>query len=349
MNVRGLYGKILSAINEIVIKNIDSKVSRFLRRVLGDKRHFRLTNYLNHESRLLGRYSYGNKSYDDKQTVVIMFDGNFSSPGLADILRSICSVYQWCKMNNRIFKLYFTSPFVLTDYLVPNMYDWIIDTKDLDFKNSSPFAIFSYNNFYGEKKQLELQEYSLNKLLSCHKKQIHLYSNLFCYDSYFYNNYHELFKNECRLENEIMSFQKEIGTEYITISFRFTQLLGDLKDSFGVPLPEKEKWKLIEVCINAIEPILKINKVEKAIITSDSKTFLHEVAKLPFVYLIPGEPDHINNRDNSQDVVRKAFWDTMMISRAKKAYMVRTPIMYTSGFAKRAAMIGNIQFEEILL
>ena len=349
MNISEIYGKILSVLYTKCIKRIDSPVSVFLRKVIGNEKHFRMTNRLVHESRLLSRYSFSRDRYKGKKTVVLFYDGTFSSPGLADMLRAICSVYQWCKEKDLNFKLYCSKPFRMSDYLVPNEYDWTINTEDIDYSNSKPYAIFSYNKFYGEKKQEELQKYSLDRILNFQTEQIHLYTNLCCYDNYFFNNFHGLFKIEKKLEQELLLFQKEIGSEYITISFRFTQLLGDLKDTFAEPLPEEEKTKLIKKCIDSIKPIIDKNKVAKTIVTSDSKTFLQEVAKLPYVYLLPGEPDHINNSGLSDNIVRKTFWDTMMISRARKAYMVRTPIMYTSGFAKRAAMIGNVPFEEIVI
>lgn len=86
----------------------------------------------------------------------------------------------------------------------------------------------------------------------------------------------------------------------------------------------------------------------KVLITSDSETFLAEVSSLPYVYLLPGKVGHIAN-STSKEVIKKTFWDMFMISRSLKAYMVRTKQMYKSGFAKRAAMIGNIEFEEVLI
>ena len=349
MSITDIYGKTLSVIYAKCIKGVDSQVSVFLRKAIGDERHYWMTNRLVHESMLLGRYSFFRERYRGQKTVVLFYDGTFSAPGLADMLRAICSVYQWCKDNDLIFKLHCCKPFRMSDYLVPNEYDWTIHEEDINYRKSRPYAIFSYNYFYGEKKQVELQKYSLDRILKFQTEQIHVYTNLSCYDDFFFGNFHELFKIEDKLEEELSLFQREVGSEYITISFRFTQLLGDLKDSFAEPLPDEKKTELIKICIDSIETINENNSFGKTIVTSDSKLFLEEVAKLPYVYLLPGEPDHINNSDISNNVVRKTFWDAMMISRARKAYMVRTPIMYTSGFAKRSAMIGNVPFEEIVI
>lgn len=306
-------------------------------------------NYLMQESKVLQKYNVFPSKNHGMQTVVFIHDGSTTTVGLADLLRAICAIYQWSKNNNKIFKLICNTPFEMTDYLVPNKYNWQMDKNELDFENSKPRAIFTFTKFYGLKEQEKLSENSLNKLLGIHTKQLHLYSNLICYDSFFYENFHELFKTNQTLEEELKTFQQEIGGEYITISFRFTQLLGDLQDCFAEPLPESERKKLIEVCLKSIKSIIEKNNVDKAVVTSDSNSFLAEVSKLPYVHLLPGEIDNIINSDVTQAAVRKTFWDTMMIARARKAYMVRTPIMYTSGFAKRAAMIGGIPFEEVLI
>ena len=47
------------------------------------------------------------------------------SGGLADRLKGIVSVFEWCKKHNRHFKINFCEPFSLQDYLLPNKYDWL--------------------------------------------------------------------------------------------------------------------------------------------------------------------------------------------------------------------------------
>lgn len=292
-------------------------------------------------------YSRSSKNIGDK-TVVLIFNGDICNVGLADRLRSTASIYHWCKLNGLKLYIFFNKPFCLSDYLIPASYNWSITEKQLDYGKAEPISLISYNWIFGEEKSIELHRWYLHKLINSKFSQIHIYTNTYCYDDYFYESFNELFKPSTQLESELDMFGAEIGTEYISISFRFTQLLGDLKDTYGQPLPEHERKRLIKKCIDAIKPILEDYDAEKCLVTSDSKIFLEEVSNLPYVYLLPGEVGHISN-DVSEEQVRKTFWDMFMISRAKKAFMVRTKQMYRSGFAKRAAMIGNIPFEEIIL
>ncbi len=280
-----------------------------------------------------------------------MFDGNVYNTGLTDKLRAITSVYYWTKKNGYDFIIFFNYPFDLQEFLIPNCYKWDENKNSIVYskKDAVPKALISYNGIFGEKKNVELHKYYLDSLAKEGEKQIHLYTNTYCYDEYFRECFHELFKPSLELKKELDFFSKEIGNSYITISFRFAQLLGDLKDTFGKPLPQNEKTELILKCKEAILPILKKNpNASKVLVTSDSETFLAEVSSLPYVYLLPGKIGHTAN-NISKDEVKKTFWDMFMISKSLKAYMVRTKQMYKSGFAKRAAMIGNIEFEEVMI
>lgn len=318
----------------------------FLHFFLGSNLYFKLKNYL--EVRPVAHLYLKGKNATDLKTIVLMFDGQVYNAGLADRLRSMASVFSWCKKHGLELKIFFNQPFALSDYLVPNLYDWIVSKDFLDYSIACPKALISFSKIFGEDNNRLFHREALDYFLKCGKEQIHLYTNTYCYDECFYECFNELFKPSAQLETELNGFGCDIGTEYISVSFRFTQLLGDLKDTFGQPLPEKEREVLIKKCIDSIMPILDDNKVEKCLVTSDSKTFLEEVSKLPYVYLLPGEVGHISN-DVSEEQIRKTFWDMFMISRAKKAYMVRTKQMYRSGFAMRAAMIGDIPFEELII
>ena len=314
--------------------------------VLGDKLYFRIKSYLEVRG-VANRYPIRNP-HSSLKSVVLIFDGNVYNAGLADKLRSMTSVYYWCKKNNIEFRILFTYPFVLSDYLLPNSYAWVIRLDEINYSKASPKALISYNNLFGAEKNTELHRSYLDSFLATGYEQIHLYTNTYCYDSHFSECYNELFKPKGELEKELEVFHKQIGCDYISISFRFTQLLGDLKDSFGTPLSDKDKRILIDKCIDSIKPIIEDCGVRKALVTSDSETFLDEIEGLPFIYIIPGAVGHIMN-DVTDEQIRKAFWDMLMISHAKKAFMVRTPIMYRSGFAMRSAMIGNVPFEELVI
>lgn len=282
------------------------------------------------------------------QRIVLFFDGTVINAGLADRLRAMTSVYHWCKNNQIEFKIYFEYPFCLKDYLKPNKVDWMITDFELKHDKYINKALISFSDLFGEKINNLLHRRYLDTLLTSGNKTIHLYTNTCCYDEFFNHDFHDLFVTDVSLENEIQSFLTEIGGKYISLSFRFAQLLGDLEDIYGEPLSDDLKEKLIEKCAKSIKPLLYDNGVDKCVVTSDSCSFLQDVSKLPYVFLIPGTVGHIRNQVTDEQV-RKTFWDMLMISHAQKAYMIRTPIMYRSSFAKRAAMINNVPFEEFVI
>ncbi len=340
-----LIARIIDRIDYIERKNNRT----VLRNLLGEWRYFCLKNWIEiSKSRKYSTKSSFLKKKQRLQRIVLVFDGTVINVGLADRLRAMTSVYHWCKNNQIELKIYFEYPFCLKDYLKPNKYDWLITDSELSKNDCLKKSLISFSDLFGEKNNNVFHRRFLDTLLTSGNKTIHLYTNTCCYDESFYQDFHDLFVTDVSLENEIQSFLAEIDGKFISLSFRFAQLLGDLEDTYGEPLSDDLKAELLEKCVKSIKPLLYENGVDKCIVTSDSCSFLQDVSKLPFVYIIPGTVGHIRNKV-TEDQVRKTFWDMLMISQAQKAYMVRTPIMYRSSFAKRAAMINNVPFEELVI
>ena len=332
------------------ISKPESVIHKVFRKLLGESAYYKLICNVELLP-IRDNYSCSKEQIAQSNEVIIQFDGKIYNTGLADRLRAITSIYHFCKENGLVFKINFVHPFCLDSFLVPNTYDWKVGADEIRYgKNISiPMAILSYARIFGEKKNIELQKEQLSRLNSLLDKQIHLYSNCFCNDDSFYDDFHQLFKPSTRLERLLQSFISEIGKPYISASFRFTQLLGDLKDTYGQPLREDDQKKLISKCIRGLDNIhQKHPKFGKILVTSDSSTFLKEVSKLHYVYIVPGSVGHIAQSDDD-GVAERAFVDMFLVANAKKAYMLRTQEMFKSGFAKRGAMIGGIEFEEIVL
>lgn len=282
--------------------------------------------------------------------VIIMFDGKAGQPGLADCLRGIASVYYICKTNNIPFKVRYKHPFELSEYLIPNKYQWTISDDEITFDKDKAYPVVctSYNDIFKEKNLILQKEYLTKKLKDYSGKQIHLYTNTFCYDEHFNDMFQELFNLSENLEHHVNYNLECLKGKYISASFRFATLLGDLDDTFGTPLPGNERENLMQRCINAIEELHKSNpQYNKILITTDSVTFSEKVKQtLSYVYIIPGAMGHLAY-NGTEEVVLKTFLDLFLISRAETVYMIRTDIMYRSGFAKRAAFIGNKPFIEM--
>lgn len=272
-------------------------------------------------------------------TVIIMVDGRYLQGGLADRLRGITSVYDYCKKHNVSFKIKFTSPFLLNNYLQPNKYDWTINEKDICYNTNC--AVVRLLNDY------EIPT-TLHSLYLKHwlkqGKQIHIYTNSNFRDEYFGRNFHELFKPSAKLQEQIGYHLAQIGGKYISISFRFTTLLGDFQDCINHPLEKEEQDNLINKCLTAISNIDKIGPAHsKILVTADSEKFLKEATKLPNTYIIAGSVGHFDYSSNEEKEM-KTFLDFLMIAGAEAVYLARSGQMYNSGFCRHAAMISGKKF-----
>lgn len=282
--------------------------------------------------------------YINNNTVVYMADKYVSFGGLADRLRGIISLYDWCKRNNKVFKIYFQEPFSLSHYLVPNLYDWQIYDSVYQGKSvliDTPPHLTDVVKF---------QNYMFDKYLTRGEMQINCYTNadLVSNKSKFSSLFNELFKPSDELKKLLDGYQVFFGKKYISVSFRFVKLLGDFNDCIDKTLTEKEQQKLIKKCIDALVEINNMNHGTKMLVTADSSKFLEEVKKLEFVVVLPGEIGH-SNYSHSEAAHMKTFLDFMMIANASKIYLARTSQMFKSGFARKASMVNNVPFEEFII
>lgn len=279
-----------------------------------------------------------------KQCVIFMVNGFTLHGGLADRLKGILSVYSWCLSRNVQFKIHFISPFQLTKYLLPNKYDWMIDEKDVFYDYSTKVSYLMLDTVSDSMDKAFLNKETIKWMDGqwlAHNGQIHVYTNAECCQESYSELFSSLFKPSDELSCIISQTRNMIGNEYITISFRFTTLLGDFHDCINQELPFEEQKKLIEHCLCAIKNIKSKHPTKyKTVVFSDSEKFLTKAKELPNVQILSGEIGHIDNNSNSATHL-KTFLDFFMISNATKVYLVKSKQMYNSAFPRIAALIGN--------
>ena len=277
------------------------------------------------------------------KTVFFMVDGRSIHGGLADRIKGMVSLYALCKKNSWDYKIYFIYPFPLTDYLIPNTYDWTITPNEICYnkKYSSPVLLNSYQlptSFH--------QAYLKKRMWK--KKQLHVYSESPWAEKQFSTLFHTLFRPTEKLQNDINLNLSNIGSEYISATFRFQQLLGDFKEGNYPILPQNEKNILINKCLNKLQLLHQKHPSYKILVTSDSRTFLTTITKLDYVYIIPGNVVHMDYTDQASfKVYEKSFLDYFLIAHAAKIYLIYNQQMYKSGFAKQAAKLYNRPYKEI--
>ena len=291
------------------------------------------------------------KISEDGKAIIAMVDGKIKHGGLSDRICGIVSVFQYCVTHNIKFKIYFKYPFHLESFLIPNKYDWTIRDDEVSNNSKDASAVYiSYISYYS-RNPLDMRHYADRKL-NIKKKQIHVYSNMRYFGrdefSYYFNM---LFKKTPLLEQAINDNIASLGNNYVSITFRFQQLLGDFKETgFPTLKTELERTSLIKKCIHTIARIYEVEK-KKVLVTSDSKTFLDEVKRnFDFVYIIPGKVAHMDyeNKNNPNiELYLKSFVDFFLIAGADTVYLGNIKPLYRSSFPETAAMVYKKNYYEI--
>lgn len=292
--------------------------------------------------------SSASRSKSQDNLVIYMADGKMLHGGISDRLCGLISTYEYCLRHGKKFKVYFDSPYKLSEFLEPNHYNWVISKEELVFnkRDAKPIYIPFLHDI---EKQKELADRRLNHNIP----QLHVYTNMrYFHKEDFSLRYQELFKESESLRKNIDKNLKELTEDYISITFRYQQLLGDFTEgNFPVLQSEEEREKLIEKGIKTIVDIHKKNpKFKKILVTSESLTFLERAKQLDYVYVVPGEIVHIDflKKAVGNDIHLKSYLDFFMIANAKKIYLAKYSPLYPSTFCKTASFLKNREFIEIL-
>lgn len=295
------------------------------------------------------------KAYNERKWVVFMADGKRHHGGLVDRLRSMTSIFKYCKDEGLDFKINFVEPFHLEKYLMPNHYDWLISPEQVSYNShdSRPVYMTTSSKCGSHERERRYQLSVTRAMLSKNYKQIHVYCQAFDFnEDYFAEMFDYLFKPTPMVEEALALHLKALGGvgNYLSVSSRFLELLGDFKEPKAVKtLAPDEQTKLMEACISQIERIHEQHPdVRRILVTSDSSRFLKACGRLPYAYVIPGEIAHMDvHGTDGNDQHLKTFVDFLAIARARKSFLLLTGDMYRSSFALRAAQIGFHDFSVV--
>lgn len=283
--------------------------------------------------------------------VVCIFDGKIKNGGLADRLRGIVSVYEVCKEQNLEFKIVFTSPFNLSEFLEPNIIDWRITEEELNY-NTAVTRLCYIDTLTGSEYEAKKQKQWFKREFKKNYKEFHVRSNaIFSYNGDYSTLFNELFKPSPKLQASIEKQKKIFSTNYISASFRFMNLLDDFNETIELhsKLTKEEQKELITKNIEQLQLLHNEYPEKRILVNSDSTTFIQTAAKLDYVYVIPGNITHIDgkNSSNEYETYEKTFLDFFMIANAERIYLLRTGQMYDSGYPFAASKIYNKSFEKI--
>lgn len=269
------------------------------------------------------------------------------------------SVYKVCKELGLEFKIGHFYPFDLSVYLKPNKVDWHIPEEYVDMNKHNvevvelpilPNVITGFTDRQGFNYHLNRLRSQLLKA-SKKGKQIHVYTNTSLTPGKEYSEcFHELFKPSEDLQRQVEWNKEQMGGQFISITARFQNLMGDFYEGklYKALDIEEEKQEYIRKCIGKVEEIHSKHSGLKVLVTSDSARFIEAVKKLHYVHVIPGKLVHMQfTSDASYDNYLKNFVDLLTLSEAQKVYLIQTGKMYVSHFAESASLINNRPYELI--
>ena len=290
------------------------------------------------------------RANNGQKQIICMFDGRTDHCGMTDRLRGIVSSYAISKELGYDFRIYFITPFLLEDYLLPNQLDWTIRAEDISYHTADSKVVYCGSN--GTLVEPFFQKLWLRKCFREAPKQAHVYTNvnILPRGKKFGTLFDELFKPAPAVERAVSEHLEKLQGGYYTMSLRFQRLLGDFHERDGVDISAEEQEALMKRCVEKIAALrASLDPQKKVVLMSDSMRFLEYAAQqLDFVYYVPGKVQHIDFYDHTPDDVNmKLFVDILLISRAEKAFLLQTGKMYNSGFPRRAAQVGNVPFRHI--
>lgn len=322
-------------------------LNKKLRHLIGDFNYRRFTSSITYWVRLRKNYKLTPVA-NVKPYIIYMADGKLPHGGLADRIKGMVSLYMYCKRRDQPFKIFFAHPFPLKDYLETNHYDWTVSPDELSYNRKQAKAVivkYSYLDGTGH----EYVDACLDKLAG--KRQLHVYTNAATVDETFCDAFHELFKPSVALQAEIDANLTELGDDFVSITYRFQQLLGDFQEGGYTVLGESDRNVLINHCLNFIDEVRQQNPiVKRVLLTSDSRMFLDIAAsKFCYVYTIPGKVYHIDHTSQAGTLpYLKSFVDLFVLSHAQTLYNYSEGLMYrSSGFASLAAVIGGKKYKNV--
>lgn len=296
------------------------------------------------------------RATNDRRQVIVMFDGRIPHGGLADRLRGIVTIYDYCREHGLDFRIHFTSPFRLEEFLLPALHDWRIDDERICYNSRDAHPVFIDTTRKLGDRDKDFQRRTTERFLNLPYRQIHVYTNAYYAEDRFGELFGELFRpsDELRetVERQTAMLERE-GRRFVSVSTRFRELLGDFNEHRDRPaegLPAAEQEALIARCCARIEELRDRHREASAVlVTSDSGRFLERASRIPGVMVLPGEIGHLEIAGSERRAAHlKTFSDFLVLSRSAELYLLVTGGMYRGNFAHRAAQLGRSPYHEII-
>ncbi len=301
--------------------------------------------------RIIGQYRTLDYEPRSRNRVIVYMTDKNTTCGLADRLRTMLTAYVLAAESGREFYIYHDKGFKLEDYLQPNQVSWKINPEDISFGLNKVHTIFLLRKYID---------------LSAWSRECHVYQSCTDVDTDFmpaelahkYSNhsvFHKLFKISPILRTAAQQEMRELGLRkngYVAVHIRFLNFFEQVELSGCVTSTATERLEMLKNVSLTLEKIHRETK-KKVVLFSDSNTVL-QVQYPEYVKVLRGTVGHVSTHNGNADIVKKAFVDMLVMSRARTVYSIVGKNIYEAteskyggqrnGFSKTAAYIGNVPF-----
>lgn len=271
-----------------------------------------------------------------RESLVIMtVDKTKTHPGFVDILKAIIGCYYIAKVNGFGFRLNFTHPFYIVNYLQPNKVDW--NNKN-DISNS--YLNSHLLNYYGKGQIPKLKQGEQYHVYNFMGWNILQRNNVYNWEKEWSELYQELFIPSTKLKNVLKHIRAQMPPEYISVHIRFVNAIGITEPKYkqSLLLPNDEQHGLINKCIKALLIIKKEHEIP-IVVFSNSNRFL-SIAKDKGFIALKGKVGHIRYIHNDETIT-KMFTDFFIMSYSKEIISLRNENLYNSAFPLYASIIAE--------
>lgn len=259
--------------------------------------------------------------------------------GYADRLRGVLSLVESCKKLNINYFIKFTKPFNL------NKYYSFKELSENDKNSMSNHSQCEMNI------HCRISSQGLEDVLTVAKMKyeyITISSHVFhVFNDITANTFRDSFKKTEYFAKEYQKYKQIIGDDYVSVSLRFVNSLGDFLDtsSWNKTLDEDQQQYLMTRCKDELKNFINTKNFEKVLVLSDSTKFLNFVSDIPSVYVFPDFIAHLGILKSKSDENEKCFLKTLidfhLIADAKESYRFQTEHLYPSGFPRLASVCAN--------
>ena len=285
--------------------------------------------------RFISRFRF--RKANKKDIFYFVFDPDFNHPGLADRLKAIVYCYYIAKQSGCSFKLICTEPFVLEDYLAPNLVDWVASPRDLEYSvTETRFFIYTARRTGVNYRLLQGYQYHCY----CYQGDDLFYQTGHPYGQHFGELFNELFRVSPKLQAAIDALRL-VPKTYISAHIRFVNALESFENSKYPTLSEKKRLQLISRCKNALVKIANQSDMP-VYVFSDSKRFLDSLSDVPVQMLDISQIAHISHTKD-ESAILKTFVDWYCIANSKLVYRLLADELYQTNFSLYAALVEKTE------